>query len=58
VDEGAPGARRPAQHLGAGRRHQLCDARARPAAARLRPRRSSKGRSTCAGGARARRCCS
>ena len=57
LDEAAPGARRAALDLGAGRRHQLRDARARPAAARLRPRQAARARSTCAGAARARRCC-
>ena len=57
LDARAPGARRAALDLGAGRRHQLRDARARPAAARLRPGQAARARSTCAGAARARRCC-
>ena len=51
LDERAPGARGPALDLGAGRRHQLRDARARPAAARLRPRQAAGRASTCASAA-------
>ena len=57
VDARAPGARGAALDLGAGGRHQLRDARARPPAARLRPGQAARARSTCAGAARARRCC-
>ena len=57
LDAGAAGARRPALDLRAGRRHELRDARARPAAARLRPGQAARARSTCAGGGRARKSC-
>ena len=54
VDAGAPAPRRPAPHQPGRRRHQLRDARARPAHARLRSRASSRAASACAWRARAR----
>ena len=51
LDAAAPRARRTALDLGAGGRHQLRDARAGPAAARLRPRQARRAASTCASAA-------
>ena len=48
LDAGAPASRGPAPDQPGGRRHELRDARARPADARLRPARSSTGGIACA----------
>ena len=55
VDAGPARPLRHALGLAGRRRHQLPDARARPAAARLRPGQAAPGRSSCGGRGRARR---